>query len=409
MFHVLVWAIAAVFAVFSGLTLLIVVGKVWRETSDAYRRSRRREIEPAILAFAHADTASPLPALGGRLRVRDRRVVEGVIFDHVHRVRGIERERLGRALEELGFVDRYLHRLRGPRWWSRADAAEKLGLAGAKRATEALVAAMDDEKPEVRIRAAKALGSVGGKRSVRPLIHALDEPNRWSTIRIADILSGMGRQVSDELIATFDELKLSGKLAALDIVGRIRPLEAVPWLRERSKDAHPDVRARACHALGEIGEPGSAAVLREALVDKAWPVRAMAAKALGKIGDREAIPLLCESLRDSEWWVRANAADALRSTGDDGLAALDGMIDDADAFAGDQAVAMLQVAGVLDDHVGRLASEDEGERGRAEEWVGRLVRAGRTQRIEELAERHRDPRVRDRLRAMLAGPGETAS
>ena len=61
MFFVLVYAIAGVFAVFSGLTLLIVLGKVWRESVEAYQRSRRREIEPAILAYAHADGASPLP------------------------------------------------------------------------------------------------------------------------------------------------------------------------------------------------------------------------------------------------------------------------------------------------------------------------------------------------------------
>ena len=354
------------------------------------------------------DGASPLPSLGGRVRVRDRVVVEGVLLDHIQRVRGIERERLGRALEELGFVERYLRRLRASHWWHRADGAEKLGLAAARRATEALVAALDDETPEVRIRAAKALGAVGGKASARPLIQALDDPSRWSTIRIADILAGMGREVTEELVDAFDQLTLPGKLAALDILGRIRPLEAVPWLRARLRDEDADVRARACHALGAIGEPGSGEALRQALLDRAWPVRAMAAKALGKIGDRQAISLLCESLRDAEWWVRANAADALRAIGEDGLRALDGMIEDADGFAGDQAVAMLQTAGVVDAHVDLLASDDDAERARAEAWIRRLVGAGRTKRLDELAERHRDPRVRQRLAELTSAHGEAS-
>ena len=64
MYRVLIASILAVFGVFAGLTVLIVVGKVWRESLAAWRRSRRRLLEPAILAYAHADAVS-LHAAGG--------------------------------------------------------------------------------------------------------------------------------------------------------------------------------------------------------------------------------------------------------------------------------------------------------------------------------------------------------
>ncbi len=402
MLAILIGSILAILGLFTGLTVLIIVGKAAREIVTAWRRRRRRSIEPEILRYAHGSTESLLPALGGRLRRRDRAVVEEILIDHVQRVRGIEQERLGRALDELGFVDRHIEGLRSPRWWRRATAAEKLGLAGARRAREALVAALDDDDPEVRIRAAKSLGMVGGVASAVPLISALKEPNRWSTIRIADILAEIGRPVTRELMDAFPDLAVPARLAALDILGRIRPLEAAPWIRDRLHDPERDVRARAAHALGSIGEPGSGPALAAALDDDDWPVRAMAAKALGRVHWQAAIPELCRALRDPEWWVRANAAEALRAFGDAGLTALDRMLDDNDRYARHQAVLMMQEAGVLDRRVENLASYEPDEVDRAKAWLARVCRAGQEGRLREIAERHRDPEVRGRLEALLA-------
>jgi HEAT repeat protein len=386
---------------FLALTVLIIAGKAVRELRDGYRRARRRVLEPKVLAWAHGGDASIISALGGVIVARDRVVVEWILLDHVSRVRGIERERLCQALDELGFVDRFLTRLRGTSWWRRAEAAENLGLAGAKRATAQLAAALADDVSEVRLRAAKALGFVGGRAAVLPLVHALAEPNRWSTIRIADILTGMGREVVAELIETFPDLNAHAKLAALDILGRIHALEAVPWLLARLDDPERDIRARAAHALGEIGVVDAAPRLRNALSDPEWPVRAVAAKALGRIHDAEAIPGLCAALRDREWWVRANAAEALRVTGPMGIEALEGMLHDADLYAKHQACLMLEMAGILDSRVAQLASSGA-LREAAESIVARFVEAGQTGRLHELAVTHTDPSVRVALLRLLA-------
>ena len=200
MLHVLVVAVLAVAIVFLLLTVVIVVEKARREVRDGFRRARRRALEPLVLGYAHGQDPSILTSLGGALAARDRVVVESILLDHAARVKGIENERLCRALDELGFVARFLADLRASSWWRRAEAAEKLGLAGAKRAAPQLTAALSDDVPEVRLRAAKALGLVGGRAAVLPLVHALSEPNRWSTIRIADVLAAMGRDVVGELM-----------------------------------------------------------------------------------------------------------------------------------------------------------------------------------------------------------------
>ena len=393
----LIYSILTVLLVFTGLTVAIIIGKAWRESVEVYHRSRRREIEPAVLAYAHSEAGSVLPGLGGQVRFRDRNVVEMVLLEFIQRVRGIERDRLGKAFDELGYVDSNLEQLRSARWWFRAEAAEKLGLSGARRAIEQLASALNDDEPEVRIRAATALGRVGGRASVVPLIDALNEPNRWSTIRIADILTGMGTEVVQELIQAWDDLSHTGRLAAIDIFGRIRLLDAVPWLRQRLTDEHADIRARAAHALGAIAEPGSAQMLQNIMNDPEWPVRAMAAKALGRIRDRDSIPILTGSLRDPEWWVRANAAESLRLMGPDGIEALIGMLDDDDNYARHQAVLMLGEAGEIDAWAEQLAVHDD----TAQDRIRRVIRSGQIGRLEELAEMHPDAVVRARIREML--------
>lgn len=395
------WTIAAVAALVTGFTLLIVVNKIQREMREAWRRARRRVLEPAVLSYAHGDDSALLPALGGRLRLRDRRVVAETLLDFIQRVRGIERDRLGLALDSLGYVDRWLAGLDSRRWWKRADCAEKLGLAVARRAAPELPRLLRDEVPEVRLRAAKALGAVGGQAAVSPLVHALADASRWSTIRVADILATMGPTVTAELAHAFPGLPLAARLAALDVVGRIKSPDSVPWLVKRLGDPESDVRARAAHAIGEIGDPIAAKSLAALLRDPEWPVRAMAAKSIGRLRHAEAASPLCDALRDREWWVRANAGDALRKLGERGVEALERMLDDADVFARHQAVIQLQESGRLDAHVDALASPDAARREAASIYVGKFVRAGQIGRLRELALAHADAGVRSALAAML--------
>lgn len=398
--NVLAVIIITIGSVFLALTVLIIANKAWRETRAWLHRRRRERLEPLVLAYVHGEDASLLAALGGRLELSDRAVVETILLDHAQRVRGISRERLCRALDELGFVDRYLRELESRRWWTRAAAAERLGLAGAERAIPRLVDALADEASEIRMRAAKALGELGGTSSIRPLIRALDDPSRWSTIRISDILTTMGREVVDELIELFPTLTRNGKIAALDILGRIHPLSAIEWIKLRVGDEDADVRARACHALGQIGDPNCSTILIRSLRDREWPVRAMAAKALGRVRNVEAIPALCEAMRDHEWWTRANASEALRAMGNPGVFALTQMLDDDDNYARHQAVLMLEEAGVVDRHAARL-SGDGAERAAAERLLQRVVEVGQTARLQELAVQHPDRGVRASLSEML--------
>jgi len=402
MHQILVIAIVSIAGFFGGLTLLIVANKAWRDSRDRWRIRRRRELEPRLLTFVDGAESSLLRALGGEPGARDRRVLEGILIDHVEASRDHVRERIVAAFEELGLVDEHLRGLRLRDDWLRANAAEKLGYTRSRRAIPHLTRVMEDDvNPEVRLRAASALGAVGGSSAIHPLVRALRETNRWSTIRIADILSTMGLEVVEELAAGFDEMNLHAKRAAIDIVAATTHTDAGPWLRARLKDDETDVRSRAAHALGAIGDLSAGPALTVALGDSQWPVRAMAAKSLGTILHMAAIDALCSSLRDREWWVRTNAAEALRLMGPDGLEALERMLDDHDPYARHQAVLMLEESGILDDEIARLADSDPARRAGALALVNRLVHAGQHDRLRELAERHPHNEVRALLRNLL--------
>ncbi len=406
MHQILIWTIVSIGGIFLTLTFLIVANKAWRETQAARRARHRRELEPRILNWAHGDEKTVHKALDDRASALDRVVIEQILLDHIQRIRGIERDRMARAMEQLGFIDVYLGGLESRRWWRRAESAEKLGLAASKRAIQPLSHALDDEMPEVRLRAAKALGQLGGVASARKLVRALNEPNRWSTIRVADILIGMGRESIDTVIEAFDDLTREGQLAVLDIVGRVRPLAATPWLLEKARDESTDIRARACHALGSIGDPSASKKLIAALDDAEWPVRAMAAKALGRMLLVDAIPELGRALRDQQWWVRHNAAHALRAIGPRGLEALEKLVADGDAFAREQAVLMLEEAGHVDKRADELVQEGSAARKAAKSFLERIVATGATGRLRVLSLEHPVEEVRRELLALL--PEEAA-
>jgi HEAT repeat protein len=407
---VLVGLIYGVAGTLLGLALLIVINKAWRELHETVDRRRRTALEPAVFEYARNGSGRTIrDVLPKPLSPRDGRRVQAILMDAARLVKGDARDRITTAFEELGCVQQCVRALRSRRWWGRAEAAEKLGLMRSAAAVEPLAAAMDDPIAEVRIRAAHALGVIRGRTSVRPLVRALADPNRWSAIRLAEILIGVGAEAVDELLTEFDGLPLHARLLALEVFGRVRTQKASGLLRRCLEDSQPDLRARAAHAMGLIGDPAFTADLNEALGDDAWSVRAMAAKALGRIGQPDAIPRLCEALADRQWWVRTNAGEALRALGPPGREALIRMLETDDVYARHQAVAQLEEGGIIDEYVADLVSTDPRKREAAVRFVERVISLQRVDRLTQQAIEHTQESVRQALMRILGQAPQEAS
>jgi HEAT repeat protein len=389
------------------LTIAIVINKALREMGEALDRRRRALLEPLVFEYLGAASSRPLrDALPKSPSRRDRRLVEQILLESARHLKGSTRERITAAFEGQGAVREAIRGLGSARWWKRADAAEKLGLMRSETAVEPLVQLMNDPEPEVRIRAARALGLIRGKTSIRPLVGALADPSRWSAIRVAEILISVGSEAVDELLAAFDTLPQNGRVSALDVLGRIRGLRAIGLMKRCLVDPHPDIRARAAHGLGLIGDPGTTPDLIGALRDQEWPVRAMAAKALGRLGDPSAIPHLRKAMKDRRWWVRYNSGEALRHLGSAGLEALTDMLSSTDPYARHMAVAQLEEGRVIDRFVADLTSTDSQRRAAAIRFIDKVTAAARIDDRTRQAATSAQAGVRQALSDILRAPAQ---
>ncbi len=400
----LLFAIAVIAGVLVLLSVVIVLNKAIREARASHRRRWRRALEPGLQKYLAAQEG-PLPEFANvPQRGAGREAAVDFLLDHSEVVRGEARDRISRALEGLGFVDQETARLGSRSWWHRASAADRLGLSRSPRAIEALTQHLEDADGDVRLRAAKALGMIGGQAAIRPLVAALAQPSRWSTLRVAEILASMGGGVESELVATWHTMPRVSRLATLDILGRLRIPGSAAFLLERLSDEDPDLRARAAHALGKLGDPTVHRGLIGCLRDPEWPVRAMAAKALGRIRAAEGVEPLTALLQDRQWWARSNAAEALRDLGARGAAALLKALDAPDPFARHQAVLMLEQSGVIDQYAADLPlGGAPAENARA--VLKRIADLGQTARLEDLARSHPDAATRTSLAGLLAARG----
>lgn len=404
--HIIVW----VGSILGALTLLIIVNKALREAREALARRRRAVLEPLVFQYAGATGGRAVQThLPQPLKRGDRRLAETILLEMARVVKGETRDRITAAFEALGSVDEEIRGLRSRRWWRRAEAAERLGLMRGRAAVEPLVALMGDEIGEVRMRAARALGFIRGSTSVRPLVQALADPSRWSAIRVAEILINVGAEAVDELLSAWDNLPRHARVSALDVLGRVRSLKARDLMTRCLADADADIRARAAHGLGLIGDPQAAGAVLRALRDPEWPVRAMAAKALGRLGDNRAIPDLCEALKDRQWWVRANAGEALRSLGPAGLEALVRVLDSDDAYARHQAIAQLEEGRIIDQYVLDLVSPDPARRNAAMAFIEKVIAQQRLGHLTQHAIENAQEGIRRALMTILKRPVEGGS
>ncbi len=387
------------------LTVAIVINKALREMGERLDRRRRALLEPLVFEYLGAATSRPLrDVLPKPPSRRDRRLLEQILLESARLVKGSTQERITAAFEGQGAVAEAIRALESARWWKRADAAEKLGLMRSKGAVEPLVQRMNDPEPEVRIRAARALGLIRGKTSIRPLVGALADPSRWSAIRVAEILISVGSEAVDELLAAFDTLPQNGRVSALDVLGRIRGLRALGLMKSCLLDPHPDIRARAAHGLGLIGDPGTTPDLVAALQDQEWPVRAMAAKSLGRLGEPSASLPLREAMKDRRWWVRYNSGEALRHMGNAGLEALTDMLSSDDPYARHMAVAQLEEGRVIDQFVAELTSIDTPTRAAAIRFIDKVTAAARIDERTRQAATSAQEGVRQALSHILRAP-----
>ncbi len=341
------------------------------------------------------------------LNDREKDLLAILMVEYLSVLSGTEKDRLVRLAEESGLVRSYFARLNSRHRWRKARAAENLGYFGGPAAVTPLTPLLGHPDETVRAVAARALARIGTREAAESLDKTLNDPSELTRLRMAENLERIGTLAVGPLMETLEgEAAGQARVLAARILGYLRAAEARPALKKAMIEGQlTDLRAQATLALGKIGNPEDVPALQEAAGDEEWPVRAQAANALEMIGDVSTIPALQDLTLDREWWVRLNASRALANIGPEGERALARVLEGADRYARDRAVATLEERGVTRRVVGDLAQPGEKGEG-AKAMIGAMIRAGATKYLTRLAHTMPESPERRTLSKMLQATAE---
>ena len=212
---------------------------------------------------------------------------------------------------------------------SRVRAMQAMGLISQNPAAEKMaLAALGDEKPEVRAAAASCLGEVGSKGAIPALKQALRDTASEVVFAAASALYTLNDPAAYEIYyaALMREMKSGDSLVesqmkilkdpkALAKLGFEQGIGFIPFaglgygaFKVVSKDDESPVRAAAALRLARDPDPKSAEALAKSAGDEKWIVRAAAIVAIGRRGNAALLKAVVPRLNDDNETVRFNAA-----------------------------------------------------------------------------------------------------
>jgi HEAT repeat protein len=191
---------------------------------------------------------------------------------------------------------------------ARTAAARALGdvedPAERRRAVEALVRALDDDRPEVRAEACASLGGLGDASVLAALIRRLDDGMPGVRQNAAIALGTLGHgEAFEPLAQALREGPADLRFQAATSLAEIDPVRAFEPIVAALDDDDPQVVAAAALSLGAIGDPRAVPLLVERLDHGDPATRFDIAYALAEIGDARGREVLAAALgdRDRAW------------------------------------------------------------------------------------------------------------
>jgi HEAT repeat protein len=374
------YGIAGLILLNLGAAMTVRVLLTYKRVRESTARIRLRMRE-GVAGFA-VEIADELPRA---LTTFERRLLRETLLETAHELSGAARQRLAASFAERGFIAEAERGLRSRMMLHRVRAAEVIGELGGLDSVAALRRGLRDPEPLVRYACAHALTRVGAAGVLDEILGALAEgDDHFGQGAMAEVLLDSGPDSVNELRTLLgDPGQPQRRRLIVVVLGELRALEAVPELTAALRDHDDELCARACHALGKIGDPESAEPLAVVAMDSArpWFVRTAAAGACGQIGDPRTAGTLVEALGSEEWYPRNAAASALVRLEDAGVAAVCSRINSLEPGPVAHYWGLLDAAGRTEALIVRAAN---GER-RVGGFVSAAARAGATARLEELA------------------------
>lgn len=346
-----------------------------------------------------AEKAACLRKLGHRRRVR------AILLEQMDFVKGRASEELTQIYRGLGFAHGDMRELVSRRWWERAEGARSMGRLLIRESIPALVSLLNDRNGEVRLAAAFALARFEDRRVVPFLIDTIKRSDLWTAEILTEYLVPLRGEAARALVQLLAEEQLAEEVRAiaLEVLGDLQALDAVPYLVGALKSGRRGITVAALHALGKIGDDTVieevGAVLRESGDDEVF---AAALECLGSIGAASAVVPLLEALARSSGHRALGALRALGRLGDEGNRELMRIVREGQGETSVMALQVLEESGYFDRQIAAVVDQEDKPTGEARAFLETLVRIGHTKRLEDYAAREES----GTLTAVLkAGPG----
>jgi len=188
---------------------------------------------------------------------------------------------------------------------ARALAAHALGAvtdpAEQRRAGDALVRALDDDRPEVRAEACASLGELGQAGALPALIKRLDDGATTVRQNAAIALGTLGDPAGFQpLAAALREGPADLRFQAATSLAEIDPTRAYDLLVASLRDRDPKVVGAVALSLGAIHDARALEPLAGELDHPDDGARFDVAYALAELGDRRGLRVLARALDDQE-------------------------------------------------------------------------------------------------------------
>lgn len=232
-------------------------------------------------------------------------------------VRGEDRERLIRFVDEYGLLERFTHQARKRRASRRVDAVRTLGGIGGATAIAVLRDVMrTDRQPLVKLEAAAMLARNDALPPPDVLITDLDLEQMPITPMHRALFRSVARERREE-IARLVHRRLPSPVRALlvDALGYAQDYGVLETLAVAAEDDDPEVRLAALRSARRVGHPAAAAWVVPMLDDVHDDVRGQAVRTCTSLRLRSASGRIAVLITDGSPWVRLYARQAAETLG----------------------------------------------------------------------------------------------
>ncbi len=310
------------------------------------------QLQPLLIALKIELDIDPQARRNSR-----RRSLKRVMLQLTSEVIGETRIRLTRAFEYFDFVSENVESLDDNRWWTRAKGCKNAGLMLHEAALPYLERCLDDENDDVRIEAAQAMLDIAGVDIIAPILMRLQGMSVWMQVRLSRSILRYGEHAVEPLVAALRSEYPVIQGFAVEMLGILGDVKAVPTLLEYIDYTVPEVKHKSLIALGKMGDDRSIPVIRRFLESADERLRTDAARSAGALSSPSLVYSLHWMLVKDTMIVKLAAGEALSRSGEMGIKSLRYALDLGNEDVRKVALQFLHEAGV-DVHAPRAEGGD---------------------------------------------------